>query len=160
MNDSNPNTRLHLVPPATAMPADAPSAATAHDPRDAKLLELGAAMETTGAAWAAASRRAEKLCELYETDDAESSGARAMRPRDWRARLAAADAHRDALFDRLASIASATADLPAATVAGLAVKARAAVWCRCGEPAPGEDANLDDRLAWSIVADLNRLGSA
>jgi hypothetical protein len=156
----HPKTRLHLVSPSAAIAADAPPATAAHDPRDGKLLELAVTMESAGAAWAAASQRAEKLWELYETDDAENASARALRPRDWQARLAAADAHRDALFDRLVSIASAAADLPAVTVAGLSVKARAAVWCRCGEPGPGEDANPDDRLAWSIIGDLNRLGSA
>jgi hypothetical protein len=45
-------------------------------------------------------------------------------------------------------------DMPAATIAGLRIKARGANWCHDGSDADPGHRTHDELLAWSIVRDL------
>jgi hypothetical protein len=61
------------------------------------------------------------------------------------------------LLDRLGHLEMAIVDMPATTMQGLRVKARAACWALLGDLDPTGEPTTDKRMALSIVRDLIRL---
>jgi len=61
------------------------------------------------------------------------------------------------LIEKLNPIESAIVRLPAKTIEGLLVKARAANWSREGRINPEKEISTDKKMAWSIVRDLLEL---
>lgn len=97
---------------------------------DAALLELGRELD---AAWAAE--------RVARDDDSDPEGVLG-----------------DAAADVSAAVAHRIEKVPARTLDGLLVKARAVAWCVCGDEfTPEEDATTDLRLAHGIVEDLRRI---
>jgi hypothetical protein len=120
---------------------------TSDSTSDARLLQLG---EQLDAAWAEASRMG---VELDAKDQA--SGTNEDSP-DY-----------DKAMDRVGVIVDQIRDIPAQTIAGLRVKARAVLWCHSGEPwaqsnepridlSPFAAKTTDFQLVESILANLLR----
>jgi hypothetical protein len=66
-----------------------------------------------------------------------------------------------ALLDRIEAISAAIARVPADTIEGLYVKARATAWSiesDCGLLDPEKEFTLNDRVAASIICDLLKIG--
>jgi hypothetical protein len=62
-----------------------------------------------------------------------------------------------ALLERIDTLSDAIVAMPAKTVQGLYVKARATAWALLDNFDPMEESSLNDRVAASIVRDLIRL---
>jgi hypothetical protein len=127
--------RRNILTAATALPALAvPAVAAALAGSDAALIKLG--------------REFDRIASLI---DGIFDAHRGRDPREWTKEI---DCEVGALYDDLRAIDGPITDLPAHTLEGMKVKARASFWWnRFEEP---EEDNMGQQ-AWSIVRDLMRM---